>query len=158
MSQHIERNASVHMHLKFWQLILRCSGVWLPLDSNIKDFHWENSESHTTSHCCMCYVLLLFLVEASGERVHTASDVCLPSATCCCHYRYLSWLKSTAMPLEKRQTSKWSALASILKALQRKAVSHDLVRAPWHHRSHCPAACTWSRESGCNIAQLHYIS
>lgn len=139
--------------------------LWLPLDSNIEDLQlvpavdvlgnqWE--PHHTTLlHVC---VLLLFLFEASGERVHAASDVCLPSAASCCHYRYLSWLKSTVTPLEKRRTSELSALTSILKALQREAVSHDSVWAPSHRRSHCPGVCTWSRKSGCIIARLHYLS
>lgn len=118
---------------------------------------WETSESHTTTLLHVC-VLLLFLFEASGERVHAASDDCLPSAASCCHYRYLSWLKSTVTPLEKRRTSELSALASILKALQREAVSHDSVWAPSHCRSHCLGVCTWSRKSGCIIARLHYLS
>lgn len=139
--------------------------LWLSLDSNIRDLplvpavdvlgkQWEPHHI-TLLHVC---VLLLLLFKASRERVYTASDACLPSAACCCHYRYLSWLKSTMTPLERRQTSELSALTSILKALQMEAVSHDSVWASWHRRSHCPGVCIWSRKSGCVIAQLHYLS
>lgn len=139
--------------------------VWLPLDRNIKDLQlvpavdvlgkqWEPHHI-TLLHVC---VLLMFLLEASGERVHTASDVCLPSAACCCHYRYLSWFKSAVTPLEKRRTAALGALTSIVKALQREAVSHDSVWAPLQLKSHCPDVCMWSRKSGCITAQLHCLS
>lgn len=139
--------------------------LWLPLDSAIKELQLVSAvdvlgkewDPHhiTLLHVC---VPLLFLFEASGERFLTASEVCLLSASCCCHYRYLSWLKSTVTPLEKRWTSELSALTSILKALQREAVSPDSGWAPWHHRSHCSEVCTGFCNSGCIIAQLHYIS
>lgn len=139
--------------------------VCLPLDRNIADLQlapavdvlgkqWEPHHV-TLLHVC---VLLLFRLETSGERVHAASDVCLPSAACCCHYKYLSWFKSAVTPLEKRRTSELSALTSIVKALLREAVSHDSLWAPWQHRSHCPDVCMWPPKSGCIIERLHCLS
>lgn len=103
-----------------------------------------NTERATASHTAACLCAVGDSIWGQWRRA-TACDVCLPWAPCCCHYRYLSRLKSTMLPLEKRWTSALSALTSLLKSLQEKhwAMTHSELHDTVERGGHCLNAWMW---------------
>lgn len=87
---------------------------------------------------------LLFLFPASGKKGSSGLRCfCAPGALCCCHCRYLSWLKSTIPPLEQRRAPGKECADLHPKALQEKPPDRGSLTAPWHCWGQLPSlACS----------------
>lgn len=134
MSQQMDRNAIPHVYP--WHLVLlesRESGglAAIPLRAIMSEVSsrtstWKRLQPLHTKKRLRCG----FYCGNEGFTRHRMFFY-LPWAACACHCRYISWLKSTVPPLERRWTIETTAMTSILKASQEKAADRDSSSSFW---------------------------